>query len=265
MLHISAGEHELQIDPVNGGRAVSWRIGGVEVLANDEGHPITGGWYVMAPWVGRIRNAAVNYQGRTFIQPLNFDQWAIHGSMPFSECRVLAHSSDEVVISHTTSRAWPIAAVVTSVWEVNEWGISTRASIATTAGEFPASLGWHPWFRRNLDVGQSARYELEINQKFARDADNIVTGELSDAGSGPFDDSFTVPNGHAYIEWPGFRRIDIDSDVRFMHLYEAESSVCIEPETAPPNGVNLLDLGFGHVVRPQQPLTAEAHWRVSLV
>ncbi len=268
MLFISSGEHELFIDPTNGGRVVSWQIAGVDVLAPVEEEPIEGGWYLMAPWVGRLRDQSVTFDSHTFRQAINFREWAIHGTLPFAECRVLAHSDREIVISHQTDKRWPIPAMVTLAWEVHEWGVETRASVSTTEGSFPAAVGWHPWFRRNLalgdtPVGRSAVYGFDASAQFVTDEKFIVTGETVDVGVSPFDDSFVVPDGKAHITWPGFRRIDIAADVKFMHLYEANEFVCIEPETAPPNGVNLLGSGYGHIVSPGKPLTAQAEWRVS--
>ena len=269
MLFIGSGEHELFIDPLNGGRVVSWQIAGVDVLAPVENEPIEGGWYLMAPWVGRLDQQKIVFESREYPQSTNFKNWAIHGTLPFAECRVLAHSDTEVVISHSTDKHWPIPALVTLAWEVHDWGVETRASVSTTEGNFPAAVGWHPWFRRNLllgddVVGRSAVYGFDASTQFAVDENFIVSGDTIDVGTSPFDDSFFVADGKAHISWPGFRRIDIDADVQFMHLYESENFVCIEPETAPPNGVNLLEAGFGHIVSPGRPLTAHAEWRVSV-
>ena len=175
---------------------------------------------------------------------------------------VAAHQAE---LTYSLGEPWPWSGLVRMSWILEPTELRTQIQISSEEAAFPVVVGWHPWFRRTLEVGTSARYELEATAQYLRDQDEIVTGEISQIGAGPFDDSFAVPTGRAHIEWPKFRRIDIESDFQFMHLYEANTTVCIEPETSPPNGVNLLDLGFGHIVRPQEPLTAEVHWRVSRV
>lgn len=263
MIELASGEHRVCIDPDLGGRITSWQIADVEVLAESGEHPIHGGLYLMAPWVGRLAGGRVRFEGRDYPQPANFEHWAIHGSLPFSRCTVLAESECEAVLSHETPESWPVPAVVTLLWHLHDWGLSSTASVSTPTGSFPAAIGWHPWFRRQLPGFAPIRYHINSVSQFQVDDDQIVTAAPGPISSGPYDHSFVVPDGGAILEWPGFRRIAVRSDLKFMHVYEAREHLCIEPQTAPPNGVNLRTLGYGHVVSNGEPLMASCNWEVS--
>ncbi len=262
VLQIKSDEHLLQIDPQNGGRIMSWQIDGVDVLAPAEVHPIRGGMYVMAPWVGRLKDATITYKNQHHPQSLTYKHWAIHGSMPFSECEVSLISESEVIIHHTTPSTWPAPMNIDVTWKVSSIGLLSTSKISTTDGEFPAAIGWHPWFLKTLSNGSSATYSFDSNQQFAVDEDLIVTGNLIEKTEGPHDDSFILKSGEAEIRWNGFRTMKIQTSARYLHLFETERLVCLEPETSPPNGVNLVNEGFSDIVSPERPLTAHAHFLV---
>jgi len=262
VLKIESDEHILQIDPLHGGRIVSWQIESVDVLAPAEDHPIRGGMYVMAPWVGRLKDASVTYNKRQYPQPHNYKQWAIHGSMPFSPCDVSRISDSEVIVHHTTSSTWPVQMNIDVSWKVSSIGLVSSARISTTDGEFPAAIGWHPWFLKTLSNGCSATYSFDSNQQFEVDEECIVTGNLIEKTQGLHDDSFILRSGHVEIFWEGFRTINIETSARYIHLFETERLVCLEPETSPPNGVNFAHEGFSDIIGPSRPLTAYAHFLV---
>lgn len=262
MLRIESDEHSVLIDPKVGGRIVSWKISDVDVLAEAGDHPIQGGMYVMAPWVGRLANAAITFEGQLYPQPLTYKQWSIHGSMPFSACNVERISDSEVRVEHVTPRSWPVEMHVTVSWKVSELGLTSSAEISTNDGSFPAAIGWHPWFLKTLSNGATATYGFESTQQFQIDEQFIVTGDLIAKTLGPHDDSFIVPKRRAEISWGNFRTVSIETSAEYFHLFEAEKLVCLEPETSPPNGVNLLEHGFGYLVTPDQPLSAFAHFLV---
>ncbi len=264
MQKIKSGENELTIDPDFGGRAISWKLAGVELLAEPGDNPIVGGFYLMAPWVGRLRNSEVVFNQNKYPQEINFQTWAIHGTFPFKACEITYKSETEIVLKQSTTSNWPIDATIECRWLVQEAGLQTSATISTIDGEFPASLGWHPWFRRKLAVGMPANYEVNSSAIYVRDEDFIINGDTSEIFSGPFDDSFLVPTGKASITWPEFCAIDIVSTTKYFHLYEARNSVCIEPETSPPNGINLLAQDLGFIVSPDSPLSATVNWNISL-
>ncbi len=264
MLEIESGINKLSIDPVHGGRATSWKVKGVELLSPAGENPIIGGFYLMAPWVGRLRDSEVVFNGQHFPQQINFQDWAIHGTFPFSDCELVFKTDTEIVLKQKTTKDWPISAIIECRWLVLESGIQTTATISTEIGKFPASLGWHPWFRRKLEVGLPAIYEIESQAIFNRGKELIIDGSQSEIFSGPFDDSFLVPSGKSFISWPHFCSIEIESTTKFFHLYEAQNSVCIEPETSPPNGINLMEKNLGFLVTPDSPLTATVDWKVNL-
>lgn len=262
VLKIESDEHSVLFDSHIGGRIVSWKIAGIDVLAPAGDHPIRGGMYVMAPWVGRLNNAEVTFHEHTYPQPLTYKQWAIHGSMPFSRCEIEQISENEVLVQHRSAPTWPVEMEVSVRWKVSDKGLVSSAEITVADNEFPAAIGWHPWFMKTLSNGSTATYEIDSNQQFLCNDEAIVTGEVIARTAGPHDDSFIVPSKRAEISWKDFRVITIETSAPYFHLFETQQLVCLEPETSPPNGVNLLDRGFADLVSPQNPLTAYAHFLV---
>lgn len=262
LLKITSGPNQLSIDPDYGGRAVSWKISGVEVLAPAGENPIVGGWYLMAPWVGRLENNQISFNGNTYLQKTNFQHWAIHGTFPFQSCEIISIAEDSIALRQSSTSDWLEAADIDCVWKVTNKGVQTQATVTTQGRSFPASIGWHPWFRRKLEAGEAAEYKLEAFEKFHVNHEMIIDGTTTDNFCGPFDDSFYVPSGKASIAWPGFYAIDIESSAKYIHLYEARNSVCIEPETAPPNGVNLLELELAQLVTFDNPLHISVNWNI---
>ena len=81
IIEIASGKHKLVIDSIAGGRAIEWFVDDLQILGPKGDHPLVGGWYLMAPWAGRLKDYQVVHKGRNFPQNVNFQNWAIHGTV----------------------------------------------------------------------------------------------------------------------------------------------------------------------------------------
>ena len=130
----------------------------------------------------------------------------------------------------------------------------------------PASIGWHPWFRRRpqrvdgsgADAAlEPVELELEAGAMFRRDATGIATTELVTPPPGPWDDCFTDLQRPPILRWPGFLELTIESACPSWVVYTMPTdAICVEPQTAPPDALNRSPF----VVAPGRPLIAEMTW-----
>jgi aldose 1-epimerase len=250
----------LIIDSALGGRATQWFHKELQILGPKGDHPLVGGWYLMAPWAGRIRDNQVTYQKRKYPQKVNFQKWAIHGTVAFNEGKVQNQTSDSVEIVHKTNSDWPISMEILQRWSITSKYLKCYARISTIEGEFPAELGWHPWFNRQLTRGKPAKFGIEAVSQFKKDENFFTLNETKEIGIPPFDDAFVVPTGRGFIEWPEALRIDFSTDLETFVVFDEPKDVfCIEPQTGPPDAINRAT----NVVTPQNPLEASVKWEIT--
>jgi len=260
IIEISNSDHRLVIDSSLGGRVIEWYFKDLQIIGSYGDHPLLSGWYLMAPWAGRIRQNLVTFKGINYPQKVNFQNWAIHGTVPFGEGKVQNQTSDSVEIVHNTNENWPVKMTILQRWSITGTHLKCYAKISAVEGEFPAELGWHPWFKRQLEKGQTAKFGIEEISQYVKDENFFTLNKTKSIGIPPFDDAFDVPTGKGFIEWPDALRIDLSSDVdTFVIFDEPEDVFCIEPQTGPPDAVNHPR----HIVSPGKPLEASVKWEVT--
>ena len=78
-------------------------------------------------------------------------------------------------------------------------------------------------------------------------------------GSGPWDDCFPLPASPIRLRWPGALEITLESGCPEVVVFNQRPyGVCVEPQTGPPDAVNL---GIHcTVLAPGEVMTARAHW-----
>jgi aldose 1-epimerase len=261
----------LTVDPRQGGRMTSLRIGEREVLVTEGWGPIDWGCYPMAPFAGRIRGGRFTFHGRDVQLPLNLPPHAVHGTVFERAWRVASQADDHVVLTIDLGRAWPFIGIVTQSIGLRPDRLD--ATLVLEADErMPASLGWHPWFRRYLDGAldgsgtTSAEVDLvvEAASMFERGADGLPTGVLVPPDPRPWDDAFTGVRSPLIVHWPGALEIALSSTADVWVVYdERVEGVCVEPQTAPPDAINLATAAG---VEPDiadiaQPMTVSMTWR----
>ncbi|MFI9809616.1 aldose 1-epimerase [Streptomyces sp. NPDC052301] len=250
---LTAGEAEVRLTPANGGRIGGVRVGSLELLRQGPRF----GCFPMVPWCGRIREGRFLDGGTVRRMPLNSPPHAIHGTARDGAWRVARSSESEAVITYDLVDPWPHRGRVTHVVTLTEDSLTLTMSVEAWDDSFPAQIGWHPWFNRNLG-GQDATVDFTPAWQEERGADHLPTGNRIDPKPGPWDDCFGMPDGvDVTLTWPEQLELKVTSREEWVVVYDEQAeAVCVEPQTGPPNGLNTLP----RLVTPLEPLEATTTW-----
>jgi aldose 1-epimerase len=253
-LQLEAGDVRLEVSPADGGRISSLQIGGRELLLTEGFGPIAWGCYPMAPFAGRVREGRFTFGGRSWQLPINWPPHAIHGFVFDRPWRVV----DDRTLAIDLAAEWPFRGTVEQRFDLSDDGLVATMELVADA-PMPATIGWHPWFRRRLDAdGPPVELRFEAESMYVRDAEGIPTGELVAPGPRPWDDCFSGVRPDPMLTWPGALELVIASSCDHWVVYdEPADAVCVEPQTGPPDALNLGPA----VVEPERPLVATMEWR----
>ncbi len=250
---LTAGDAEVDVLPGNGGRVGGLRLGGVELLRQGERY----GCFPMVPWCGRLRDGRFRDGATVQQMPLNAPPHAIHGTARTAPWRTARKSGDEAVLTYDLVDPWPYAGRVTQQVALTEESLTLTMGVETYESSFPAQIGWHPWFNRNLG-GEDVRIDFAPAWQEERGEDHLPTGKRVDPTPGPWDDCFGMPDGvDVTLTWPGQLRLKVTSRVECVVVDDAQAeAVCVEPQTGPPDGLNT----HPRLVTPLEPLEASTTW-----
>ncbi|WP_431990693.1 aldose 1-epimerase [Streptomyces albogriseolus] len=250
---LTAGDAEVDVLPGNGGRVGGLRLGGVELLRQGERY----GCFPMVPWCGRLRDGRFRDGATVRQMPLNAPPHAIHGTARNAPWRTARTSTDEAVLTYDLMDPWPYPGRVTQQVALTEESLTLTMSVETHGSSFPAQLGWHPWFLRNLG-GEDVTLGFEPAWQEERGEDHLPTGRRVDPRPGPWDDCFGMPGGvDVTLTWPGQLRLKVTSREEWVVVYDEQAeAVCVEPQTGPPDGLNT----HPRLVTPLEPLEASTTW-----
>jgi aldose 1-epimerase len=262
-VELAAGPARVILDPERGGRIASLQVHGYELLveAGANGGDLDWGCFVMAPYAGRIRDGRFRYAGKEHQLPRNAPPHAIHGTVYDHLWKVEHAEATDAVLVADLGDDWPFAGRVVHRVRVAEERLELRLEVWAEDVSFPASCGWHPWWRRQLSKGDPLELDVDAGAVWARGPDGIPTGELGPVPPGPWDDCFTELTRPPLLRWPGALEVSIDSSCMDVVIYdEPAHAVCVEPQSGPPDALRLTPV----VVEPGLPLVAEAtfRWRV---
>lgn len=261
-LTIGTDRIAVAVDPAAGGRVAQITLDGTDLLVARGSAPNTTaatawGSYPMVPWAGRIRRGRFRFRGREFWLPVNFDGHAIHGVGFATPWEVIGADADAIVLrlALPTDARWPLGGVSYQRIVVADAAVRMELSVTAVDQAMPASIGWHPWFRK------PTRLEFHPTAMWRRDVEHVTVDERIPVPPGPWDDCFDneQPVG---IEIDG-RSLRLRSDCPTWVVYDLPPhATCIEPETGPPDAVTIrprvLEPGetlsawyeIGHVDRP---------------
>ncbi len=241
------GNSKLQVDLAHGGRITSLRIGGSEVLVDRTDDPLTWGWYPMVPFAGRIRNGMLRFDGSTYTLPHTLGQHAMHG-YGFTSAWAQV---DDGAIQLDLAEPWPFAGTATQRFMLEDERLVLHMTIDAHERQ-PINIGWHPWFRRNIEGLGALELTFEPGLMYERDPTGIPTGATIAPSAGPWDDCFTDIQSNPVLRW-GTLAITLSSTADHWVVYdEPRHAVCVEPQTGPPNDAN----DHPRVVEPGESLTA---------
>ncbi len=248
---LEADDARVTIDPSVGGRIASLEVAGLQLLVSRREDPLQWGCYAMVPWAGRVRDGVFHFGGVTHQLPLTLPPHAIHGT---TFDRPWTYQGDGR-LSIDLGEAWPFPGRAVHQISIDPHGLELRLEVQAHDQAFPASLGWHPWFLRNLARGASARLEFEARSMYQRDSAGIPTGRLVPPPPGPWDDCFTDIVSEPVLRWPGALRLSLSSSATHWVVYDQpEHALCVEPQTGPADALNIAP----ELAWPGQPLVVEA-------
>jgi aldose 1-epimerase len=199
----------------------------------------------MAPFAGRVKNGVVrNLKGVEYQLPTNFDPpHALNGLAVLSSWEDLGGGRQFLELPSPYD-----GATVTQSYEILDNAIRWSLEYEANGCELPVTLGFHPWFAREIGKGDSAELSFKANKMFKRSGDQIPTGELIPPSTPPWDDTFVEVLGTPEIIWPGAAKVTVESDTSYWHIYDQdEDGICIEPVTAPPDAQNLKIQGESYI------------------
>jgi len=178
---------------------------------------------------------------------------SIHGTVFSRAWQVIERSDSWLAMSCPLTGAldWPFEGIAHQRIDVDIDHVQMSLRIETEGDPFPAEIGWHPWFRKPqaLSFAPTAMYR--------RDEFGLPTGALVNPRPGPWDDCF-VNTAPVVLRYG--RRIasllTVTSDCDHLVVYDHPAdATCVEPQSGPPDALNLDPLVFGHhLVSSEQPL-----------
>jgi aldose 1-epimerase len=249
-LSIGTGDVVVTIAPAEGGRLARIDVGGVELLVARGGQPgsaLAWGSYPMVPWAGRIRDGRFRFRGRFHDLPLTLGPHAIHGVGFISAWQVVGHDDSSARLELTLPRdaRWPFGGVARQHVVVADGRVRLVLEVTAEDRAFPASIGWHPWFRK------PSRLDFRPTAMYRRDEHHIAVDELVEVPPGPWDDCFVNDRPVEIVVDGQAVRLTSDCTTWVVHDEPAHAT-CIEPQTAPPDAFNLAP----DVLEPGETLDA---------
>jgi aldose 1-epimerase len=223
-----------EVDPSRGARLVSLQLAGLEVLgvADDAsvGPSIGEGCYPMVPWAGRIRDGLLERDGMTYELPLGPDGNALHGT---GRDALWSHDGDgtfRVALGYP----WPSDGEAVLTYEPRDHGLRITLEWHTD-DDFGSSLGLHPWFRRDLGVGEPLALTADPVSMVERGTDGLPTGRLVEPAVQPWDDCFALA-ASPVLRWEGALEVTLTTDAPWWVVFTEPTSVlCVEPQSVPPD------------------------------
>jgi aldose 1-epimerase len=222
------------IDPTRGARLTSLVIDGFEVLAHAEDPSvdpdIADGCFPMVPWAGRVRDGRLATADGVRQLPLADDGNALHGLGHVTQWDVVGEGAYRLTIGEP----WPTSGTAELTYRVLDDGLRIDLSWDDST-DSPCSIGLHPWFARSLTAGGPADLSFQPDAMVERGDDQLPSGRLVEPSPGPWDDCFRV-TGSPTLTWPGALRLGLSSSSPWWVVYsEPASTICVEPQTAPPD------------------------------
>ncbi|OIV36574.1 aldose epimerase [Mangrovactinospora gilvigrisea] len=257
----TAGDAVLTVLPGDGCRIGGLTVGGVDIVRTTGRSLHQYGAFPMVPWVGRVRDGVFRSGGDTYQLPRTSGPNAIHGTATDHPW----YRTGPTSFGMRLTDPWPFPGVVSQEFELSEEALRVNLMLEATGESFPAQLGWHPWFLRQLHrpdgtpIGEPARLDFSPEFQWERGEDHLPTGKRIAPLPGPWDDCFGMPGGvDALLTWPGALKLRITSpECDSVVVYdEQEDALAVEPQTGPPNGINTEP----RTVTPVDPLEATMTW-----
>ncbi len=237
MLNIDGDQISIAIDLDQGARLASVQWRDMQFAVPFRGQDLTWGWFSMSPFAGRIRDGVIkDTKGKKYQLPNNFDPpHALIGYGALSSWEDIGRGRQHLELPSPFN-----GATVTQSYEILDNALRWAVEYEANGCDLPVTLGFHPWFAREIGKGDSAELLFGANKMFKRGDDYLPTGEIINPTQPPWDDTFMEVVGIPEIVWPGAARLTMECDTPYWMVYsQDEDGICIEPVTAPPDAQNL--------------------------
>ncbi len=222
--------------------------------------------FPLAPWSNRLVEGIFEFAGLQRRLRVNFpDGTAIHGTAIEFPWNVVDSSPTSAVLEFDSRGFsgvnWPWDFVVRFGYTLDAGRFTWTMAITNVGTEpFPAGLGHHPYFQRDLGIGEPARLQLNCSKVYPA-VGCIPTGapidleprvdfrELRPLGEAFVDDCWTARSSSTFatIEYPGALSVDIEAGALLEHavvyIPQGETFFAVEPVTNANNGFNLEAAG----------------------
>ena len=249
---LSNGDVRLEFDAEHGGRiAQIWHSENpILIDAADADDPIFGwGCNPMVPWAGRLAAGRFQFRRDVVQMPINAGRHAIHGTGALNSWTIAAASRSSLVARlNLEVTGWPFASWCEQRVSLGPDSLHLELSVHGDVREFPAQVGWHPWFK----VPDSC--VMTFGTMFARDEDHLPTNRTVPPHTGPWDDCFTdlVDGPRLMIDGVA---IDLSSSCRYWVIYnQSPNGWCLEPQSGLPNAFNSAPESALDIVGPARVL-----------
>ena len=249
LIRLSRGDLQLEIAAEAGGRiAQIWWKDVDQLVGHAASNAAMIGWgcYPMVPWAGRIRHGRFELEGHHHQLPLNMGAHAIHGlgfAMPW---RVELHGPHrlELSLALPQDERWPFGGRAFQRIEVEEDHLRLELSVQAGSVAMPATIGWHPWFRK------PERVRFSPTAVYPRDSHGIATLPIKTPSAGPWDDCFV--NTETVRLERASHALALSSDCTHWVVYDEDpNATCIEPQSGPTDAFNIEPF----VLAPGETLT----------
>jgi aldose 1-epimerase len=279
-VRLEHGRAAVEIAPGVGGRIASLVVDGWDMVRRDGWTDNEWGIFVMAPWVGRLRDAHVAWDGRTWDLPANEPPHALHGLVAAEPWSVALATTGLVRLERSLGDGWPPGGRMVHTIALERDRLVMRLQLHAEHERTPGILGWHPWFRRvavhavgpapdpvtgmlgpaegeSLATGP-VELAIEARRRVGLDGSGLPTGALLEPVDHPLDDVLLGLVSGPVVRWPGGPTLTLHASgaAAWIAYTVHPDGICAEPVTGLPDGINGGLLGDPPVAEPGRPLEA---------
>jgi len=243
-----------------GGRLASLAVDGLELLVTEGAKPSRYGAFPMVPWCGRLAGGRLTFLGRTHEFPLTSPPHANHGRGYLSDWGTVIQTGTHLTLHYEQEAPWPFGGHVLQRFQLQDAALTVTLEVHADEQPMPVMAGWHPWFRRRLARGSAAELDFEARATYEHGAEQLPTGRLVAPPPPPWDHCFVGVARPPRITWPGALTLELSSTFDHWVVFtEPEHALCVEPQSGPPNQVNVAPV----IATPGRPLVGSMtyHWR----
>ena len=217
------------------GRLGSLVVDDMELLVTEGIKPTRWGSFPMVPWCGRLNRGLLTFDGVEHQFPPTSGVHANHGTAMHQTWTQTGSNEIETDLG----KHWTFGGRVIQRFDLTDESLTVNMTVTAGDVPMPAQMGWHPWYRRELDRGTPLTLEFEADQIYDTDDEQIPTGELIPVPEGPWDETFIGVTQTPILRWGDAMTLSLTSNFDHWVVFtEPEHAVAIEPQSGAPNDIN---------------------------